>query len=295
MNIVNISISKIYADENQPRKYFDEARMGTLKASIKARGIRNPLVLEIQNDGRYMIVDGERRWRTAKALGLKEVPALLEPAQNEIQRLIEQFHVQEQHEGWTSVEKAIAVTKLSESLNSPIEEIGKLLAIPESQLRTYLSFGKIIDKNNFERSRISMRHAAKINGLRSTIKRIYATNQIDFDKDLGKKIENAIYTRVSNGEEINTNFFTRISDSVRQKPEILTEFIEDDSLTVDKMFQKSKARGALIIRRIRNNTNWLESDLDSFMKDPSVKIEKETIQALKRCLEKTQIFINRFE
>src|SRR5574344_740389 len=73
----NIDISLIYANPNQPRKNFDESALKELASSIKTHGIIQPLVLNRAEDGKFMIIAGERRWRAAKIAGLSEVPAFI--------------------------------------------------------------------------------------------------------------------------------------------------------------------------------------------------------------------------
>lgn len=295
MNILNIKIGSIIPDENQPRKYFDESKMATLRASIKAHGIKNPLTLEIQKNGTYLIIDGERRFRAAKQLGLKEIPALLQPVTNDVQRLIEQFHIQEQHEGWSTTEKAVAVVKLCDAMNTTIEEVGRLLAIPETQLRSYIAFGHLVDKKNFQKNRISMRYAGSINNLNAYIKKISTENHLEFDRNTAKSIENAIYDRVGNGEELNMQFFNKFRDAIKQNPKYIKEFIENDSLTVDKMFFQSKANGAMYLRKIGSNASWLVHSIENFMKDKSSKVDISTLNHVKRALKKSGEFVKAFE
>ena len=71
-----ISLNKIKSNIDQPRKSFDNEKIAELAESIKNHGIIQPLILK-ENDGGYIIVAGERRWRAAKMVGLKEVPAIV--------------------------------------------------------------------------------------------------------------------------------------------------------------------------------------------------------------------------
>ena len=65
----------------QPRRPVDAASLEELAASIRARGILQPLLARPHPDGagRYQIIAGERRWRAAQAAGLAEVPVLVRP------------------------------------------------------------------------------------------------------------------------------------------------------------------------------------------------------------------------
>ena len=71
-----LSIDKIYPNPNQPRKNFDEGGIEELANSIKAHGIIQPIIVTEDAKG-YMIIAGERRWRAAKSIELKEVPCIV--------------------------------------------------------------------------------------------------------------------------------------------------------------------------------------------------------------------------
>lgn len=72
-----IPLNEIKNDNNQPRKTFDSDKIAELTESIKTHGIIQPLILRKSDDGFYIIVAGERRWRAAKMAGLKDVPAIV--------------------------------------------------------------------------------------------------------------------------------------------------------------------------------------------------------------------------
>jgi ParB family chromosome partitioning protein len=74
-----VALDRITRDGRQPRKYFDEAKLKELAASLKSQGVLQPLLL--RRDGeRYRLIAGERRWRAAQLAGLKEVPCLVREA-----------------------------------------------------------------------------------------------------------------------------------------------------------------------------------------------------------------------
>ncbi len=74
--ITNIDISRIIPNIYQPRIKFDEKSINELATSIKNHGIIQPLILRNLGD-RYEIIDGERRYKAAKKIGLNNVPAIV--------------------------------------------------------------------------------------------------------------------------------------------------------------------------------------------------------------------------
>lgn len=77
LNVNTIDINLIKPNEKQPRKSFDMDKIAELANSIKEHGIIQPLVLKKEENEIYTIIAGERRWRAAKILSLKEVPAVV--------------------------------------------------------------------------------------------------------------------------------------------------------------------------------------------------------------------------
>lgn len=118
-----ISLNKIKSNIDQPRKSFDNEKIAELAESIKNHGIIQPLILK-ENDGGYIIVAGERRWRAAKMVGLKEVPAIVmdltEKQVLEIS-LIENI----QRQDLNPIEEALAYKKLLSDFDLTQEELSK--------------------------------------------------------------------------------------------------------------------------------------------------------------------------
>jgi len=71
-----IDVNLIDSNMGQPRKEFDQEKLQELADSIKTSGVIQPIILAPVGT-RYMIVDGERRWRAAKIAGLRRVPSIV--------------------------------------------------------------------------------------------------------------------------------------------------------------------------------------------------------------------------
>ena len=74
-----VSIDSISPNPRQPRSAFDETALNELTASIKEIGILQPPVVRQTSTGKYELVMGERRFRAAKAAGLKTIPVIILP------------------------------------------------------------------------------------------------------------------------------------------------------------------------------------------------------------------------
>jgi ParB family transcriptional regulator, chromosome partitioning protein len=157
-----IKLSQIVV-KDQPRKSFDEMRMTRLINSIKVRGLKVPLdVEETDKTGEYLLVDGERRYRALKEMGKTTVPVMISPQVNALDHLVNQFHIQEQHENWTPIEKAVAVNDLAEELGKSTKEIGSLLGVAPEEVARYVAFSSLINKEKFEKSNFNLDWAVSI-------------------------------------------------------------------------------------------------------------------------------------
>ena len=74
---VLVPIEKVMANPDQPRRQFLQEDLDDLTASIKEKGVLQPLIVRPRDGGMYEIVAGERRWRAAQAAQLHEVPVLV--------------------------------------------------------------------------------------------------------------------------------------------------------------------------------------------------------------------------
>ena len=73
-NIINkIDISKIYPNEKQPRKNFEDKEIKELSESIKNQGLIQPIVVRETSSNMYEIIAGERRWRACQLAGLHSI------------------------------------------------------------------------------------------------------------------------------------------------------------------------------------------------------------------------------
>jgi ParB family chromosome partitioning protein len=72
-----VPIEFVRANPRNPRKLFSEAELEDLSASIRERGIIQPIVVRSRGNDVYEIIAGERRWRAAQRAGLHEVPIVV--------------------------------------------------------------------------------------------------------------------------------------------------------------------------------------------------------------------------
>ncbi|MFO7928806.1 MAG: ParB/RepB/Spo0J family partition protein [Candidatus Humimicrobiaceae bacterium] len=130
--LVNISLSRITRDKNQPRKTFDKESIGELAQSIKEQGIINPITVRPRGK-KFVIIAGERRFLAAKKAGLKTVPALIKKvSKNDVIliSLIENL----QREDLNSIDRAEGIKALKVNLGLPWREVAKKLGLSKQRV-----------------------------------------------------------------------------------------------------------------------------------------------------------------
>jgi len=134
--VISIDINLIKPNKDQPRKHFDNEKLIELANSIKEHGIIQPIVVRKENQF-YLIIAGERRWRAAKLLNLKEVPIIIKELSDvEVVQisLIENII----REDLNPIEEATAYNKLLNDFNLTQEEISKRVSKSRSAIANSL-------------------------------------------------------------------------------------------------------------------------------------------------------------
>ena len=135
--IEGVDINLIFANPNQPRKNFDETALKELAMSIKTHGIIQPIVLNREEEGKYMIIAGERRWRAAKMAGLTQVPAFI---RNYTPKQIKEISIIEnlQREDLNPIEAAKAIKQLMEEYDLTQEAVADRIGESRSAIANTL-------------------------------------------------------------------------------------------------------------------------------------------------------------
>lgn len=135
--ILQIAVSRIHPDPEQPRRSFDEEKLAELADSIRELGVMQPLLLAKTPDGDYRIVAGERRYRAAVSAGLQKLPCIVRhysPEQLAEASLIENI----QREDLSALEEAAAYRRLMDGFGYTQEQLAQKLGKSRSYLANTL-------------------------------------------------------------------------------------------------------------------------------------------------------------
>jgi ParB family chromosome partitioning protein len=152
-------IEELRPHDNQPRKTFDDDKLIELAASVKEKGIIQPLVVRRVADY-YQIIAGERRWRAAQKAGLDKVPVVIQDVSEDWaleMALIENV----QREDLNPLEEAEAYQYLITSFDLSQEEVAKRVGKERPTVANALRLLKLPGtiRGDLNEGRLSMGHA----------------------------------------------------------------------------------------------------------------------------------------
>jgi ParB family chromosome partitioning protein len=158
-------IEQIRPNRNQPRKQFGQEKLDELAASIREKGIIQPLVVT-KKDGYYEIIAGERRWRASQKAGLRELPVVIrEVSEDAVMELALIENIQ--REDLNAIEEAQAYKSLVDYFGISQDEVAKRVGKNRTTVTNALRLLKLpeeIQKDVVE-ERLSMGHARALLGL----------------------------------------------------------------------------------------------------------------------------------
>ena len=134
-----ISISDIVPNKYQPRKIFDEGNLNDLTQSIKERGILQPIIVRKSSDdnSKFEIIAGERRWLAAQRANLHEVPVVITEA-DDLKSL--EFAIVEnvQRHDLNPLEEAQGYKRLIDEFSYDQEKVSKFIGKSRSHITNSL-------------------------------------------------------------------------------------------------------------------------------------------------------------
>ena len=163
-----ILISSIIPNKNQPRKFFDKDSLEELSNSIKERGIIQPLIVRKSDDqdDKYELIAGERRWQAAQSAGLHEVPVLIITADN-LKSLELAIIENVQRKDLNPIEEAESYKNLIDNFNYDQDKVSKFIGKSRSHISNFLRLLSLPEKltDMLREGKISHGHGKILIGL----------------------------------------------------------------------------------------------------------------------------------
>ena len=166
-----VPIEQIIANRNQPRQDFNPKEMQELTDSIKANGILQPLTVRDLDDGKFELIAGERRLRSAREAGLETVPVYILSIEADVEMMEYALIENIQRVDLNPIEEAEGYAILCGKYNLAQEEIAKRVGKSRSAIANSLRLLKLPPeiKSALKSGDISAGHARAILGVRKSL------------------------------------------------------------------------------------------------------------------------------
>ena len=219
-----ISISSIIPNKYQPRKNFDRNSLEELTASIRERGIIQPIIVRASEDSndKYELIAGERRWQAAQNAGLHEVPAVILNVDN-LKSL--EFAIVEnvQRKDLNPIEEAEGYQRLINEFNYDQEKVAKFIGKSRAHISNCIRLlslpAKVIE--HIINDKISPGHAKILVGLDNSellaekiIKKKLSVRQAEALARLVKSNKSSIKSKDPNSIDIENQLSSKIGMKV---------------------------------------------------------------------------------
>ena len=219
-----ISISSIIPNKYQPRKNFDKNSLEELTASIRERGIIQPIIVRASEDSndKYELIAGERRWQAAQNAGLHEVPAVILNVDN-LKSL--EFAIVEnvQRKDLNPIEEAEGYQRLINEFNYDQDKVAKFIGKSRAHISNCIRLlslpAKVIE--HIINDKISPGHAKILVGLDNSellaekiIKKKLSVRQAEALARLVKRNKSSIKSKDPNSTDIENQLSSKIGMKV---------------------------------------------------------------------------------
>ena len=148
--IRDIPIKDIDPNELNPRERFVESEEDELIESVLSKGILNPLIVfKKRSTGKYILLDGERRYKACLKLNIQKIPAhVLKREPTVLENISTMFHIHNVREEWTDFAISLSLKRVIEEMGkniqnmkaSDISDLKKITSLSEYKLKKYLVF-----------------------------------------------------------------------------------------------------------------------------------------------------------
>ncbi len=198
-NYINdaISLDKIKVNPNQPRKDFNDSKMEELISSVREKGILQPIAVHELKNGNYEIIAGERRYRAAKEVGLKSIPAYVLSISNESEIMEYALIENIQRVNLDPIEESEAFALLKSKYNLSQKDISKKVGKSRSLIANSLRLLKLPNsiKKDIKNKKITTGHAISLLGLTSKAQMLAIANRI-INKNLSVRDTEQIVSKI---------------------------------------------------------------------------------------------------
>ena len=236
-----IAIEQIIPNPSQPRTQFDNEALQELADSIRQLGVIQPITVKRGEDGKYIIISGERRWRASQMVGLKSLPVYVREVDDEnlhAMALVENI----QRQDLNAIEIALGMKRLIEECGLTQEAMADKVGKKRSTVSNYMRLLNLPDQVQLalKEGIITMGHAKAIAGVEAD-KQLRVLNRC-VNKSLSVRQAEELARKIAQGPAVVTTTDEEYPESYLRLVELLEPYFSQ-SISI----KRSKSGGGKIV------------------------------------------------
>ena len=305
-HLQNISPDNICRNPANPRLFFRENELRQLLESIREVGIRVPISVYADRK-RFVLIDGERRWRCALKLNLKEVPAIVQPKPTRLENILMMFNIHNVRVQWDLLPMAYKLQDIQTMLekegksaslrdlatitglsSSTVKRAYAILALPNRYQNMLIAEGE----KPRDQQKITADLFIEINNALRAVER-YTPEVLEYVS--ARKFVDSMFLKYSDGIENNVVNFRNVSKIARAEKTgirkkkvipILVNLVKKPKYSIEDAYTDAVGV-AYEIRNINSRASALADSLSNYPKRKSLPTElKQSLLRLKNEIER---------
>lgn len=241
---LELPVDIIETDPDQPRKTFGHGAgrdHNRLLKSIQYYGIEDPIKVSELEEGRYIIIDGHRRFGCAIELGFKTIPCRIYPKMKDGEFEARRYEIQNNRRDWRSIEKANSLHKIKiEYKDASQSEIADLLGITQASLFYFeelrdmrMEYLELMSENNLkEYQRLSFMRLLRV------LRKIKQYQVDDIVKIIFQKLNDNLLYRKSDFAAL-----AKIFSTASLNEEHILQFLSEPKMSVTELCEITQLSG----------------------------------------------------
>ena len=254
--MAHIAITDIERNPLQPRTDFDQESLEELADSIRQLGVIQPITVKKNDNGKYVIISGERRWRAAQLAGLETLPAYIRNVDDEnlhAMALVENI----QRQDLNAIEIALGMQRLIDECGLTQDALAEKVGKRRSTIANYMRLLRLADPVQLavKEGVISMGHAKAIASAQSEKQQIAVLKRIIKANLSVRQAEEYVRTLTEGKSKSTTTVDEEYPESYTRLVEYLEQFFSENI-----SIKRTKSGGGKITIGFEN-----DSDIDRFI------------------------------
>lgn len=240
---VQLPVNQIERDSNQPRRDFGtEGDTNRLLVSIKQYGIENPIAVSETEPGRYLIIDGHRRYICAQKLGYAEIPCRIYPKLSYAELETRRYEIQNNRRPWRPMERSEALERIKSEMGfKSNRELAEHLGITEAVVANSLQLRKqkVDYLELMERYDLGEGYRIEFVRLRPKLRKIRELEVDDIIINVFDRIKHKVIKSSKELRKLGSIFLRATANE-----EELARYLADPDMTVHELEQRTLQSGS---------------------------------------------------